>query len=124
MSQRKLRFLLVGAWNTLFGFFTFLFLFHTITYKNPQLTLFISFVIATFQSHLSQRILVWKSNASYLNEFSKYATGSLGLYFLNVFTLEILIRHFAMQAIFAQLISLCISILVSYFLQLKVVFTS
>jgi len=87
-TGRPLRYLIIGGWNTVFGlvFFTFLYLVlgHTLGYVA---VLTIAQVVAVIQSHLTQRLFVWRSHAPYLGELARFSVVYVGVYVANLLLL-------------------------------------
>ena len=89
-TGRPLRYLILGAWNTVFGllFFTFLYfvLRHVMGYAA---VLAIAQVGAVIQSHLTQRLFVWRSHAPYLGELARFSAVYVVVYVANVLLLAL-----------------------------------
>lgn len=87
-AGRPLRYLIIGGWNTVFGllFFTFLYLVlgKTLGYVA---VLTIAQVVAVIQSHLTQRIFVWRSREPYLGELARFSVVYVAVYVANVLLL-------------------------------------
>src|SRR5207244_2577363 len=90
LAGRPLRYLIVGAWNTLFGlvFFSLLYLlFGTSLGYVAVLTL--AMVVAVLQSHATQRRFVWRSRSPYLHELMRFSAVYVGTYVANLILLTL-----------------------------------
>lgn len=78
-----LRYLLVGAWNTLFSIILLYALFFFFSNKYYEYEFGATFGISTVQSYITQRMLVWKSLTSPKFEFSRFFVSTRSQYILN-----------------------------------------
>jgi putative flippase GtrA len=120
---QKVRFLIVGAWNTFFGLALFYALIETRHTLNYQITLLCSFVLSTVQSHFSQRIFVWKSKQKYLAELSRFFLGTSIFYFVNAVLLPVLVEGVGLRVFISQCAITFFLTIASYFFQSKFVFS-
>jgi putative flippase GtrA len=123
MQTNSKNYLLVGLWNALFGFTIFFLLTEYLFQERHQFNLLLTFAISTPQAHFSQRKLVWKSNAIYWKELSKYTISSLSLYALNATLLEVFVKVFELPVVISQLLSLTVIVVLTYLSHAKYVFT-
>ena len=88
-----LRYLVVGAWNTVFG--VALFTAMQIAWGERVgylLLLSVAQVVAVVQAHATQRFLVWHSRAPYLAELGRFSLVYLGSYIANAALLTIAVE--------------------------------
>lgn len=123
MQTNSKKYLLVGLWNALFGFTIFSLLTEFLFLERHQINLLLTFAISTPQAHFSQRKIVWKSNANYWMELSKYTISSLSLYTLNAILLEVFVKVFELPVDISQLLSLTVILVLTYLSHAKYVFT-
>ena len=87
----ELRFLLIGGWNTLFGFMTYTIFLYSFPKDLYTLALVFSSLIAGLQSYFTQRTFVWKTPDSKSGQLFRFAIvltvqflSNLGLLYLSV----------------------------------------
>ena len=118
------RYIYVGFWNTIFGLVIFQILIYFCQDLHYQVILFITFLISNFQSHFTQRKIVWKSKKNYFVEFIQFLSGSIFSYLINVAALAILTRVTTFKLMHIQfLITICLLVF-SYVLHSKIIFRS
>jgi putative flippase GtrA len=95
LRGRPLRYIIVGGWNTVFGvlFFTLLYL-AVGTSLGYVLVLAIAQFVAVLQAHLTQRLLVWRSRASYVPELLRFSVIYAVGYLVNVALLALCLHAF------------------------------
>ena len=100
----KKRYLLVGIWNSFFGVFIFWFLLHA---AEPLLRYQGVLAAATFlgvcQSHLTQRLFVWKSQAPFIAEFLKFGTVYAAQFVANLVLLMFMVEVIEIDVLPAQI---------------------
>jgi putative flippase GtrA len=117
------RYVIVGIWNTVFGisiFFVISNLFSTL----PNFpVLFLSYVISIIQSHFSQRYFVWVSKKMYIAELTKFASGYLMQFLINLIVLEIAENVFSLHRNSCQLFLTPVFVVFSFFVNKRYVFS-
>ena len=81
------RYLVIGVWNTFFGVGNFLLISELLTNLDDLIVLTLSYLLSIIQSHLTQRIFVWKSKGKYFPELLRFSTAYIAQYFVNIFLL-------------------------------------
>jgi len=103
LGSTKFRYLIVGAWNTLFGIALFAVL---LKYFENGLgyigVLSVATPVAVVQSHLSQRIFVWKSNAEYKSELLRFGLVYFAQYLSNLALLFVAVDIFHFDVLASQ----------------------
>ena len=118
------KYIYVGVWNTIFSLAIFQILIYFCPDLHYQVILFITFLISNFQSHFTQRKIVWKSKKNYFIEFTQFLSGSVFSYMINVAALAILTQVTTFKLMHIQfLITICLLVF-SYFLHSKIIFGS
>lgn len=91
----ELRFLLIGAWNTLFGFMAYTIFLWTVPKNLYLLALLLSSITAGIQSYFTQRTFVWKRLGSTSGQLFRFTTvlivqflSNLSLLYLSVELLQ------------------------------------
>ena len=117
-SGKPLRYLIIGGWNTVFGvaFFTFLYLAlrHVLGYIA---VLTIAQVVAVIQSHLMQRLFVWRSHAPYLGELARFSVVFVGVYVANLLLLALSTDGLGLPVLPSQWVIGGVLIVPTYFVQ-------
>jgi len=120
--NEKVRYLVVGSWNTLFAILVFYLFTKFIPHLNYQIILLLSFLIASAQSHFTQRHFVWLSSQAYASEFLKFIAGTFLFYLINASLLPLLVEGFDFPVFESQLCLTPFLLFASYLLQHKFVF--
>ncbi len=97
----KLRFLLVGGFNTVFGYgvFAFLLIVLQLSYKNA---IWIGYVISVNVSIFTMRYYVFRSNGIWYKEYSKGWGVYLTTMVLNYFAMFIMVDIYKINELLAQ----------------------
>ena len=108
----KIRFLLVGGYNTVFSYF--LYVLFVYLGLNAQISLLISFVVSSVNSYLTQKFYVFLTKGNYLNEYVRCLTTWLGSYALNAVLLFVFMHFFNLNAYIGELIVLILLTIYSF----------
>lgn len=115
MVPEKLRFLLVGGFNTVFAYGVYAFLLEII--KLPYLlALFIQYFITINVSVATMRYYVFRSKGNFVKEFLKAWSVYIGLFFANTVGLSFLVEICKIDELWAQGIYLTFSTILTYIL--------
>ena len=115
MVPEKLRFLLVGGFNTVFAYGVYAFLLEII--KLPYLlALFIQYFITINVSVATMRYYVFRSKGNFIKEFLKAWSVYIGLFFANTVGLSFLVEICRIDELWAQGIYLTFSTILTYIL--------
>lgn len=113
----KLRFLLVGGWNTVFSILVFAFILRFVT--DYQVALALSYVISVFQNFVVFRIFVFSS--SLFEKRGRFFKGIIKInfvyllyFFLNSFLLKFFVSNLGVEVLKSQIIITCILTILSY----------
>lgn len=92
MSER-LRFLVVGGWNTLVGYLVFLACHAWVGGKiGPLMTLILSYLIAVPHSFATQRWLVFKAQGAIGRQFLRFLLANSSIFVANMVLLPLTVR--------------------------------
>lgn len=108
----KIRFLLVGGYNTVVSYVLYMFLVYV--EMEPQVALFLSFIISSVNSYLTQKFFVFLTRGDYIKEYIKCLSTWIGGYVFNAILLFVFLDVCGINAYIAQLICLIILTLYSY----------
>jgi len=114
--DQKIRFLLVGGYNTIFSFLLFClleFLFRD--YFHYLVILFLSHIISVLNSFLNFRFFVFRSKGHIFSEYIRINIVYLGYYISNALLLYLLQDLFHIHILVSQFICTCILMVATYF---------
>jgi len=116
-GNRKLRFLFIGAWNTVFGYLIFLLIFGILENWLHYLCIAaISHFLAVTLSFLSQRRWVFMSSAPWLVQYWRFNVSNLATLSLNLALLWLLVDVGGLAVLISQAMGIVVSVCASYFL--------
>lgn len=71
--KQKIDYLLVGGWNTIFGYFVFLVLYYLLAAKiHYLLLLVVSNILSITNAYIGYKIFVFKTKGNYLKEYLRF----------------------------------------------------
>ena len=108
----KLRFLLVGGWNTLFSIIAFAIILRVI--ENYKITLVLTHLISVFHSFVNLRFFVFRSRGHFIYEYLRVNLVYLIYLILNFCMLFTSVEIFKFHALTSQIIITCILVIISY----------
>ena len=124
-TSRKLRFLIIGAWNTLFGYLAFAGLYLVLATTSHYLAIATgAHFIAVAQSYLMQRCLVFHSREPIAPEFLRFNISHAGTLLFGLGALWLLVDGLGLAPLAAQAITIAGSVILSYFLHSRVSFAT
>lgn len=112
----KIRFLLVGGYNTVISYALYALFLWISQNDNPQLSLFFSFLVSSLNSYLTQKFYVFNTRGNYCKEYLKcLGTWAIG-YVLNALLLLFLTDYLEINPYGAQLFAAVLITINSYIL--------
>lgn len=113
--QEKINYLLVGGWNTVFGYLTFVVLYYLLHQQIHYLILLIiSNILSITNAYIGYKIFVFRTKGNYLNEYLRfYVVYGLAL-LLNLILLPLVVELFKINPVIAQAIIMFINVVFSY----------
>lgn len=123
LKDKKIRYVLAGAWNTLFGYCLMVSLYENFN-KDLHLVFiaFLSSFIAITMSFLTYKIFVFKTKGNWFQEWMRSFLVYGGASLVSTTILWLLIDIFLIDIYIAQAISIVIVIIVSYISHSKFTF--
>ncbi len=121
MASRRVRFAVVGVFNSLFGllmFFSIGILLPTTAIAN----LLLAYIPSTLIGFLTQKYLVWQTNATASREIPKFLILTSGQAALNVFLLWLAVYVFGYDMFISQTFITGVSVVIAYVLSRNWVF--
>jgi putative flippase GtrA len=119
--MQLLRFLIVGAANTLLGYIV-IFGCMFMAEFSPELSNALGYMLGFFSSYFLNRYYTFRSNQKRVSEFSRFALVFLIAYLCNIIVVILLYRFFNIDAIISQIIAAIVYISMSYILNKIFVF--
>jgi putative flippase GtrA len=116
IEEKKLRFLLIGGVNTLFGISTFSILYYLLqnSHIHYLIILFIAQLIAINFSYFSNKFLVFQTEGNFVNEYPKFFFYQILVFLLNLGPFAALVEISGIHPVIVQVILTCLMILISY----------
>ena len=115
LNNEKIRYLLVGGYNTAFGYILFVLLLIIFNSRAHYLILLIiSHVVSVTNAFLAYKFLVFKTQEPWLPEFFKFNMVYLGTLLINLIALPIMVNLLTIRPIVAQAWFVVITVLISY----------
>ena len=122
-DSRKLRFLVVGGWNTLFGYLSFYVLYLLAADRLHYLIIAnLAHFVAVTQSYVMQRRLVFRSDAPIASEFLRFNASHVGTLLFGLLAMALLVEAAGMSPLIAQAIVILMSVVLSYLLHSRLSF--
>ena len=114
--NEQTRFLLVGAFNTAFGYLVFVVLYLLAGSRlHYLLVAVLAHFLAVIVAFLCHRHLVFRSRGPWFGEFARYNLSILGVMLAGLLGLFLLVSGLLLHPLPAQAIVTCLSVIVSYF---------
>lgn len=115
-QNERFRFLLIGAFNTAFGYATFVLLYILLGYRLHYLLIgILAHAIATLVAFTGQRRLVFRSRRPWLPEFFRFNLSLLSVLLFGLASLFVLVTLLGLHPLLGQAILTPLSVLLSYF---------
>jgi putative flippase GtrA len=115
--NEKIRYLVIGAYNTFFGYSTFAILWllwgQTVHYI---VLVIISHIISVINAFIGYRMLVFLKTGGLLADFIRFNTVYLGTFIFNLAALPVLIDGVKIHPLVAQAVVMSVTIIASYIL--------
>jgi putative flippase GtrA len=114
--DQGVRYLLVGAWNTLFGYGVFAVLQLTLGDEVHYLILLaIAQVLATLNAFVGYRLLVFKVKGTVLRDLARFSVVYVGAFAVNVVALPLLVELGGIPVLLAQALLVGATVVASFF---------
>lgn len=104
--DRKIRFLLVGGFNTVVSYLVFLFLLWLAGSAHYQFALLMSWLLTTLSSFLTQKYFVWQTHGHFWAEYFKCLFTWMFSYLINAALLELLVKYILFPVWLAQALAI------------------
>lgn len=124
-KNEKLRFLIVGAYNTAFGYAAFVglyFLLHD--YWHYLAISLLSYVIAITNSFILQRKIVFRAQDALLPSFLRFNLSTAAALLFSMAGMALLVEAFSINPLLAQALVTCTTVVISFLLHRYYTFPS
>jgi putative flippase GtrA len=113
--EEKLRFLIVGGWNTVFGYACFALAYYFVgAYVHYLVIGAFAHVTAVTQSFTTQRLLVFHARGACLPQYIRFHVSHLGIFAAGMIMLPALVELCGLSPPIAQGVWLVIAVISSY----------
>lgn len=112
---QKLRYLIVGGWNTLFGYGCFVVLQALLGHRvNYLFVLALSYVISITNSYLGYKFIVFRTKGNYLREYLRTYLVYSVTFLVNAAVLAALVEWVHLSPIIGQAIATTVTVVMGY----------
>lgn len=112
----KIRFLLVGGFNTVVSYLMFAGFIFVLGEPRYQLSLILAWILSSFISFSTQKIFVFQTKGNWYREYVKcLLTWSIG-YLINAGTLELFVKMLHLNVYIGQAVSILLTTVITYLL--------
>lgn len=117
LASREARFLLAGAWNTLFGYLAFLAVYYLFRGQlGPSWLLCVAYAVSLVQAFAVQRFLVFRVEGSLPRQFLRFVAANSLVFAANLAFLPWAIAASTLAPPVLQAVFVLVSTVLSYFL--------
>lgn len=114
-NRKEVRYLLVGGWNTVFGWAVFVALQLTVGASIGYMAvLVIAQVVSIVNAYLCYRWLVFRVQGSWWLDFFRFSTVYWIVFALNIVALPLMVSALGMNVIVAQSVFVVVTVVASY----------
>ena len=115
LNNEKIRYLLVGGYNTAFGYILFVILLMLLKDRVHYLiVLVISHVVSVTNAYFAYKFLVFKTRGKWLHEFGKFNMVYLGVLAINLVALPLMVDLLSISPAIGQAGFVVVTVIVSY----------
>ena len=113
--QQKINYLLVGGWNTVFGYCAFLSLYYLLNqYIHYVFLLMLSNILSVTNAYIGYKIFVFKTKGNYLREYVRFYMVYGVALILNLILLPLAVELLRVDPPSAQGVILWFTVVISY----------
>lgn len=115
IKSEKIRYLLVGGYNTVFGYTFFVLLLLMFQDRVHYLVLLVlSHVVSVTNAYVAYKLLVFRTKGKWFQEYVRFNTVYLIVLLMNLITLPALVEIFSMNPVVGQAWFVVVTVTVSY----------
>ena len=122
-GSEKTRFLIVGAWNTAFGYLVFIaayFLLHQ--WLHYLVIMLIAHFVSVCNAFVSHKFLVFRSDRHLLREFLRFNLSYLGAIVFGLAAMPVMVEILHLHPVISQGVIIVVTVILSYLLHKKISF--
>jgi len=113
--RTKITYLIVGGWNTLFGYASFSIIYFFLSQRlNPTVILTISYVLSITNAFIGYKVFVFRTRGNVLREYLRFYVVYGGAYVANLILLPVLMRALLLNVYIAQGLIVFLTVITSY----------
>lgn len=113
--RQKIVYLLIGGWNTLFGYGVFVLLYNAFSkFVGYAVVLTVSYVVSITNSYIGYKLFVFKTRGNFLREYLKFYVVYGGGYMLNLLMFPVFTGFIGVNPYYAQILITFIIMVASY----------
>lgn len=114
--ETKIKYLVVGGWNTIFGYMAFALLYFVFNrYLHINLILIFSYILSITNAYLGYKLFVFKTKGNYLREYFRFYLVYGPILLLNLLFLPVMVRFLKISPLLIQGSFVFITVALSYF---------
>lgn len=113
--KQKITYFITGAWNTLFGYGSFVLLYGMLSQKiNYTIILTLSYILSITNAYIGYKLFVFKTKGGFLREYLRFYVVYGGAYVVNIVLFPVLTVYMGINPYFAQVIITFFIVVFSY----------
>jgi len=115
-TQKKITYIAVGAWNTLFSYAAFLYLYYlTHDSLHYMLILVLSQIVGLTNAYICYKLLVFKTKGNYLKEYLRFYVVYGSTFIVNLLLIGFFVELIGLNPVVSQAIIAVIVVVLAYF---------
>jgi putative flippase GtrA len=113
--DEKIKYLIIGVWNTLFGYSIFIGLYYLLHERfNYLIILVFSYVVGITNSYICYKIFVFKTKGNYFAEYLRFFLVYGASFLINIILMPLFVEIMGLKPVPAQGIILFFTVIVGY----------
>ncbi len=115
VHEEKIRYLVAGGWNTVFGYGTFAAMFFFWgDYIHYMAIMIISYIVSVSNAYISYKFFVFKTKGNYLREYLRFYLVYGFAFILNIVLLPVSVEVFKINPLISQAAIVMVTVVFSY----------
>jgi putative flippase GtrA len=121
--RSKILYLLVGGWNTVFGYGAFALLYYFLSgFIHATIILTLCYILSITNAYIGYKIFVFKTKGNVLREYFRFYVVYGGAFLINLILLPVFMSYLILSAYVSQAMITMMTIVGSYILHKKFTF--
>jgi len=113
--RSKIMYLLVGGWNTAFGYGSFVLLYYFLSARiHAAVILTLSYILSITNAYIGYKIFVFKTKGNVMREYFRFYVVYGGAYVINLVFLPVFMRYMMLNAYVSQAVITVFVVVGSY----------